>query len=90
MELRDTVDMMLSDDYKERFKAEYFQLQTRYIGLRRMIDKYIVGKLPFTPKCDVDTLREQRQHMYRYMKVLERRAEIEGIDLTEAKNNGDR
>lgn len=26
MELKDTVDMMLSTDYKERFKAEYSQL----------------------------------------------------------------
>lgn len=25
MELKDTVNMMLSDDYKEHFKAEYIQ-----------------------------------------------------------------
>ena len=25
MELKDTVNMMLNDDYKERFKAEYIQ-----------------------------------------------------------------
>lgn len=30
MELKDTVEMMLSADYKERFKAEYYQLKIRY------------------------------------------------------------
>ena len=29
MELKDTVDLMLSTDYKERFKAEYYQLKIR-------------------------------------------------------------
>ncbi len=28
MELKDTIEMMNSEDYKERFKAEYYQ--TRY------------------------------------------------------------
>lgn len=30
MELRDTAEMMNSADYKERFKAEYYQLKIRY------------------------------------------------------------
>ena len=29
MELRDTVEMMNSADYKERFKAEYYQVVVR-------------------------------------------------------------
>ena len=29
MQLEDTVEMMNSEDYKERFKAEYFQLLLR-------------------------------------------------------------
>ena len=33
MKLKDTVEMMNSNDYKERFKAEYYQLVTRYKGL---------------------------------------------------------
>ena len=27
MELKDTVEMMGSEDYKERFKAEYYQVK---------------------------------------------------------------
>ena len=29
MELKDTVEMMGSSDYKERFRAEHFQLKIR-------------------------------------------------------------
>lgn len=29
-ELRDTIEMMNSGDYKERFKAEYYQIVIRY------------------------------------------------------------
>ena len=36
MKLVDTVEMMDSSDYKERFKAEYAQLVIRYYGLRNM------------------------------------------------------
>lgn len=31
MELKDTVEMMNSEDYKERFKAEYQQVVIRYL-----------------------------------------------------------
>ena len=30
MELRDTVDMMNSEEYKERFKAEYYQTNLNF------------------------------------------------------------
>ena len=30
MELKDTIELMNSADYKERFKAEYFQTKIRY------------------------------------------------------------
>ena len=36
MTLKDTVEMMNSDDYKERFKAEYYRLVIRYRGLKLM------------------------------------------------------
>ena len=36
MNLKDTVEMMESIDYKERFKAEYFQLEIRVNGLRNI------------------------------------------------------
>ena len=34
MELKDTVGMMSSSDYRDRFKAEYYQLKIRYEKLK--------------------------------------------------------
>ena len=38
MELEDTIEDMLSSDYKRRFIAEYNQLKIRYDKLRNMVD----------------------------------------------------
>ena len=81
MELRDTIKMMDSGDYKERFKAEYLQTKIRYEKLHKMVIKYEAKTLSFTPSCSIDLLKEQKKHMGNYLYCLEVRAEIEGIDL---------
>lgn len=81
MELKDTVPMMGSEDYKERFKAEYHQTKIRYNKLHKMIVKYEAGTLDFTPTCSLDLLKEQQAAMGRYLYCLEVRAEIEGVAL---------
>ena len=81
MELKDTIEMMNSPDYKERFKAEYRQTKIRYEKLHRMCIKYEAGTLDFTPNCPLDLLKEQKAAMGRYLGCLEVRAEIEGIEL---------
>lgn len=81
MELRDTVEMMNSEDYKERFKAEYYQLKLRYDKLDAMTVKYEAGTLNFTPSCTLELLKEQKMHMGCYLRCLKIRAEIEGINL---------
>lgn len=83
MELKDTVAMMDSSDYKERFKAEYFQLNIRYDKLKAMLLKHQNGALEFTPSCPISLLKDQEQYMRTYLAVLEDRAEIEGISLKE-------
>ena len=81
MTLTDTVEMMFSEDYKERFKAEYWQTKVRYNKLHKMIIRYEAGTLDFTPSCPIEVLKEQRGHMGEYLHSLEVRAEIESIDL---------
>lgn len=81
MELKDTVEMMQSSDYKERFRAEYHQTKTRYEKLHAMIVKHDAGTLEFTPSCSLELLRDQAMHMGRYLYCLEVRAEVEGIKL---------
>ena len=81
MELKDTIEMMVSVDYKERFKAEYLQLKIRMTGLSNMLKKYKAGTLTFKPSCSYDLLNGQLKSMEMYAKYLEERAEIENIEL---------
>ena len=81
MKLNETVEMMNSSDYKERFKAEYFQLKIRMEGLNNMLKKYKTGTLNFTPPCSYDLLNGQLKAMGMYASYLEERAKIENIKL---------
>lgn len=80
-ELKDTIDDMLSLDYKERFRAEYNQLKIRYTKLESMLNKLFSGKLDFKPTTPTDVLARQKMYMFSYLKTLEQRARYEGIDL---------
>ena len=81
MQLKETVPMMVSGDYKERFKAEYYQLLLRLDSLTSMLIKWENNTLDFEPKCSKETLEDQVLFMQGYMDILLLRAEIEGIDL---------
>ena len=83
MDLKDTIEMMNSSDFKERFIAEYQQVKIRYDKLDEMTVKYEAGTLPFTPNCSLELLKEQKKHMGNYIRCLKIRAEIEGINLKE-------
>ena len=74
MELKDTVQMMNSADYKDRFEAEYYQIVIRYEKLKAMLEKWDKGELNFTPTCPRRTYN---------IAVLEARAVMEGVDLEE-------
>lgn len=83
LELKDTILLMNSADYNDRFVAEYFQVKVRAEKLRTLLKKYKDGTLDFKPKCTYEMLHEQLIYMENYQKVLEARAEIEGIDISE-------
>ena len=90
MEFKDTIEMMTSEDYKERFKAEYYQTKIRYERLKSFntkIEAAIVtecerNKLPMPlHACPNELLREQQRKMGEYLHILELRAVIEDIEL---------
>ncbi len=83
MELKETVEMMNSADYKERFKAEYQQVVIRYQKLAAMLEKWDNGELNFTPTCPRSTYNMQVRAMADYIAVLEARAVMEGVELGE-------
>lgn len=79
MELKDTIELMTSSDYKERFRAEYYQLEIRYNKLKNMVDNW--DNLDFTPTCSKTIFELQLRYMYLYLEVLRQRAEREKVDL---------
>ena len=79
--LEGTAKYMTSTDYKERFLAEYWQLQIRCDKLKAMIEKWDNGKLDFTPTCPRSTYTWQLKAMEDYLQALKARANMEHIDL---------
>ena len=78
MTLTETIPMMTSDDYRERFKAEYYQLKIRASKLQSIIQHDM--DLANSPKI---ILERQINAMLDYLSTLALRAEFEGINLTE-------
>lgn len=81
VELKDTVALMTSADYKERFQAEFYQLETRYLKLRAMCDKWDEDELDFEPTCPRGMYDRQLEAMIYYLDVLVDRAKLENVEL---------
>lgn len=69
------------EPYQKRLIIEYRQLVNRIGKLDAMFDRYREGTLDFTPKTPITLLIDQANRMTDYLLVLEKRAELEGIDL---------
>ena len=81
-DLSATNKLMTSSDYKERFLAEYIQLETRYESLMNIIWKYDHGeKLGFELDTPIHLLKKQAKAMYEYISVLNERARFEDIAI---------
>ena len=85
MGYEDTVEDMLSGDYKKRFYAEYWQLKIRTEKLKVFCRKIQAAQITGTEEpahdCPLDLLRKQLRTMEEYLRILELRAEIEKVDL---------
>lgn len=80
-ELKQTIPMMDNADYKERFKAEYYQVVIRLEKLKAMVDKLDRGILEFTPTCPRIIYDYQIDAMEQYKGILKFRAQMENIEL---------
>lgn len=83
MELKDTVSQMVSDDYKERFKAEYNQLKIRRDKLETMLLDWKENKLNFILSSPIHLYKKQLTAMNDYLEALQERALDEGVVLNE-------
>ena len=83
--LGDTINEMMSPDYRVRFVAEYHQTKIRYEKLKKFCNRIeaakITGQIEPKHDCPMSLLREQQQVMGHYLHILEIRAEIENIAL---------
>ena len=83
--LEDTSVLMTSDDYKNRFIAEYAQTKIRYEKLKNFCNRIEAARVSCTeePKhdCSLELLREQQRIMGQYLHIMEIRAIIEEVDL---------
>ena len=77
--LADTMKLMVSDDYKERFIGEYVQLKIRTERLNLFIVDAKLGKAEHT--CPLRVLEDQLVVQERLLNILETRASMEDIDL---------
>lgn len=93
MNLMETAPWMDSPDYRERFRAEYWQTRIRYERLKKMNTRQEAAALK-DPRAEVplvsvqqldgtpaEVLRRQQAMMGEYLHILELRAELEGVEL---------
>ena len=64
------------NDYKERLKEEYAQLEERVAKLNSFIIKYNMGELDVKLDCPLWLLELQLNAMNTYLTVLKKRIEI--------------
>lgn len=89
MKLNETVELMNSNDWKDRVKAEYYQIEQRCNNLAKMIIDYKNNELSFSPITPIEILQGQLLNMLMYKAQLEYRCAIECIDIfTKEKENG--
>ena len=81
MELLDTIELVGSEDYKTRFRAEYYQIKIRTEKLEKILEQHKKGTLPFELTCEVGMLHTQYIFMLHYKETLEDRARVENIKL---------
>ncbi len=81
MELKDTIGFMTSEDYKNRFVAEYMQTKIRAEKLQSVVNRYDRGELDFKLNCPIELLKRQLRTMREYLLIMDCRADMEGVDL---------
>lgn len=86
MDLKDMVTLMNSDDYKERFKAEFWQLKHRLDKLNDMLARYDKGTLDYIPDTPILWLKQQAHAMQEYLDALSIRCDYENIDVYETES----
>ena len=82
MTMKETVDLMLSEDRKERLRAEYWQAKTRVEKLDGYIAKADAGE-EIEAEDSIEVLMAQGAAMHEYLYFLEMRMKMSGLETGE-------
>ena len=77
MELKDTIEDMISDNYIRRYKAEYNQVCIR---ISKLVD-YLKYYKASDNSIEIELKAQQLNAMIQYKNILELRANIDKIDI---------
>lgn len=82
-ELRETVELMLSEDAIDQLKAEYYQLENRLIALNQELLEYDLDPANSDNRVNPERnlLGEKLAIMRNYLNVLQREARMKDIEL---------
>ena len=78
LDFKRTIDLMNSDNYRDRLVAEYLQLRIRIKRLKRYLADYEMRE---PNKEYINLLRHQLMVMGLYREVLEKRLKVENIEF---------
>lgn len=78
MDMKETVDLMLSEDRKERLRAEYWQTKNRMNKLDAYIAKANAGE-EIEAEDSIEVLIAQGAAMHEYFYFLEMRMKMSGL-----------
>lgn len=76
--LKETVELMTSENYQDRFEGEVLQLCIRINRLRDTLINIYNGTCNFTPKCSTELLEAQLDSMEELLRIYAIRASVEG------------
>ena len=79
MTLEETIPLMLSKNYKERLKAEYYQQTIRVKRFSRFVKRAKEGKVKLPYPWTL--LEGQLRVMRSYRNIIKARLDLEGINL---------
>lgn len=76
MELKDTVNLMCSDDWRARFKGEYLQTKIRLDNLNEFLNK---SKPSILDDYAVNLMKLQAEIMSSYLAILQARIRFHAL-----------
>ena len=83
MELKDTVELMVSDDWKKRLQGEYYQVKIRKEALGERLRNMQGKSFTIDDAGEMNLLRRQYAAMNHYQTILLQRIKADLIPIEE-------